>query len=287
MEARAAAERYKRRFTILGCGSSPGVPRIDGDWGDCDPSNPLNRRSRAAFLVEQFGPGGGCTTVVIDTGPDFREQMIRAEVRSLDAVLYTHPHADHIHGIDDLRIFAQRHSRHIPIHADAYTMARIREGFGYCIETPRGSDYPPIVAPVVIPDNIETVRIEGPGGPIEFMPLTQIHGPILSLGFRIGNVAYCCDISDFPEQTIPKLEALDVLIIDALQHRPHRSHLSLSQSLEWIERLAPKRAILTHMHIPLDYERVRRETPDHVEPAYDMLRFETVVELTDETTGVL
>ena len=265
--------------TILGCGSSPGVPRITGDWGACDPSNPKNRRSRAAFLVEQIGPNGR-TTVVIDTGPDFREQMIAARVENIDAVLYSHPHADHIHGIDDLRGFVLHNRRQVPIWADPFTMERIREGFGYCLKTPPGSLYPPIVTENLIEPIDAPVVIEGAGGAIAFQPLLQIHGSIHSLGFRIGDVAYCSDISDFPDETVGRLAGLDVLVIDALQHKFHASHLSIGQALGWIERLAPKRAILTHMHVPLDYETVLRETPDHVEPAYDQMSFE--FDITDE-----
>lgn len=264
---------YRRRFTILGCGSSPGVPRITGDWGDCDPTNPKNRRTRAAFLVEQFGPEG-VTTVVIDTGPDFRMQMIAAGVETLDAVLYTHPHADHIHGIDDIRGFVLQNHRQVPIWADEPTMERIREGFGYCLKTPAGSMYPPIVTENLIEPRNAPVTIHGRGGSITFQPHLQIHGAIHSLGFRIGDIAYCPDVSDFPDETVPRLANLDVLIVDALQYRYHSSHLSLSQALEWIERLKPKRAILTHMHVPLDYDTVQKETPEHVEPAFDGLRFE-------------
>lgn len=269
---------YRRRFTILGCSSSPGVPRITGDWGACDPKNPKNRRTRSAFMVEQIGPDGGLTTVVVDTGPDFREQMIRAGVASVDAVLYSHAHADHIHGIDDLRGFFHSNNRRIPIHADRPTMDRLREGFAYCLETPVGSNYPAIADPVLIEDLESAFVIDGPGGKIAFRPLRQVHGEIRSLGFRIGNVAYCSDVSDFPAETVAKLESLDVFIVDALQYRPHPSHLSLEQSLAWIERLNPKRAILTHMHTPLDYDTVMAETPDHVEPAYDQMRFEIDVE---------
>lgn len=263
---------YQRRFTILGCSSSPGVPRINGDWGACDPGNPKNRRSRAALLIEQFAPDGGVTTVVIDTGPDFREQMIRAEVKSIDAVLYTHAHADHIHGIDDLRGYFHTQSRRIPIHADRSTMDRIRQGFGYCLETPEGSNYPPIVEPIIIED-LQHFTIDGNGGTIRFQPHLQQHGDIHSLGFRAGNVAYCSDVSDFPTESVSKLAGLDVLIIDALQYHFHPSHLSLEQSLDWIARLKPQRAILTHMHTPLDYETVRIETPANVEPAYDHMQF--------------
>ena len=267
---------YTRRFTILGCGSSPGVPRITGDWGACDPANPKNRRTRAAFLVEQFGPDG-TTTVVIDTGPDFRTQMIAAGVGNIDAVLYTHAHADHIHGIDDIRGFVLHNHKQVPIWADAFTMERIREGFGYCLRTPPGSMYPPIVTENLIEPMDRPVTVEGAGGTITFQPLLQVHGSIHSLGFRIGDIAYCSDISDFPDDTLPRLADLDMLIIDALQYRYHSSHLSLSQALEWIERLKPARAILTHMHVPLDYETVQKETPAHVEPAYDGLSFEIVL----------
>ena len=269
---------YRRRFTILGCSSSPGVPRITGDWGGCDPKNPKNRRTRASFLVEQIAPDGGVTTVVVDTGPDFREQMIKASVGSVDAVLYTHAHADHIHGIDDLRGFFHNSHERIPIYADQPTMDRIREGFGYCLETPPGSNYPPIVRPIIITSLKESFVVEGPGGPISFWPHKQQHGDIHSLGFRIGTVAYCSDISDFPAESVERVQDLEYLIIDALQYRPHPSHLSLEQSLAWIERLRPQRAILTHMHTPLDYDTVLMETPDNVEPAYDQMRFELDVE---------
>ncbi|MCL6710259.1 MBL fold metallo-hydrolase [Pseudomonas sp. R2.Fl] len=268
---------WRRRFTILGCSSSPGVPRINGDWGACDPDNPRNRRTRASFLIEQIGADGGKTTVVVDTGPDFRAQMLAAGVEHIDAVIYTHAHADHLHGIDDLRGYFVMTNRRIPIYAEAGAMARIRQGFGYCLETPSGSSYPPIVEPIVIEDLSQPIVIDGAGGAISIQPLLQEHGDIVSLGLRIGDVAYCCDISDFPEATAGRLGGLDTLVIDALQYRTHPSHLSLEQALGWIERLAPKRAILTHMHTPLDYDTVMAETPPHVEPAYDQLSFEVVV----------
>lgn len=269
----------RRQFTVLGCASSPGVPRINGDWGACDPANARNRRSRAAFLVRQIAENGGETTVVIDTGPDFREQMIANGVKSVDAVLYTHAHADHIHGIDDLRGFAMTQRRRIPIYAEHETMARIRAGFGYCMTTPEGSFYPPIVDPNLINSLDEPVIVEGAGGPVPFLPLDQVHGSSRSLGFRIGDVAYCCDVSDFPRATCERLSDLDLLIIDALQYKPHPSHFCIDQALWWIEKLAPKRAVLTHMHVPLDYQTVLDETPAHVEPGYDGLTAEFTVEL--------
>jgi len=261
------------RFTLLGCGSSPGTPRITGDWGNCDPADPRNRRTRAAALVEKIAGHGGITRVVIDTGPDFREQMLAAGIRRLDAALYTHAHADHIHGIDDLRGYVLEQRRLMDVYADGPTMQRLKEGFGYCFETPPGSSYPPILRPRVF-EHGTTVKIEGEGGTLSFVPLPQIHGDIISLGFRIGGLAYCPDVSDFPEPTVGKLDDLDVLIIDALQYRPHPSHLSLSQALEWIDRIKPAMAYLTHMHIPLDYETVQRETPENVAPGYDGLVIE-------------
>lgn len=239
---------YRRRFTVLGCASSPGVPRINGDWGACDPENPRNRRTRTAFMVEQIGPDGGKTTVVIDTGPDFREQMIAAKVEAVDAVLYTHAHADHLHGIDDLRIYFAIQQGRIPIYADRITMARIKDGFAYCLETPPGSSYPPIVEPRIIADMDTPVVINGAGGPIEFKVHMQQHGDVHSLGFRIGDVAYCTDVSDFPAESLPKLAGLDILVIDALQHRYHPSHLSLEQALGWIERFSPKGDLDPYAH---------------------------------------
>lgn len=261
------------RFTLLGCGSSPGVPRINGDWGKCDPQNPKNRRRRASLLVERFDDAGHSTTVVIDTGPDFRAQMIDAGAHSLDAAVYTHPHADHIHGIDDLRTYVVENRRLMDVYANRLTRNRLFEAFGYCFETPAGSSYPPILSMHDIAPETP-FSISGAGGAIRFEPFSQVHGDIESLGFRIGSVVYCTDVSAFPEQSLKYLGGADVLIIDALQYRPHPSHFSLGEALEWIEKLAPTRAILTHMHVPLDYETVLRETPDNVEPGYDGLRFE-------------
>ncbi len=270
---------YRRRFTILGCASSPGVPRINGDWGSCNANNPRNRRTRASLLVEQIAPGGGRTTIVVDTGPDFRQQMINANVHHIDAVLYTHAHADHLHGIDDLRGYYHAQRQRIPIYADASTMERIRQGFGYCLETPPGGNYPPIVEPRVIPSLDEPIIIQGAGGAIQVAAHHQVHGDTHSIGFRFGNLAYCSDVSDFPVESQRRLLGLDVLIIDALQHHHHPSHLSLKQALEWIERFSPARALLTHMHTPLDYDQVMAATPEHVQPAFDGLVFEVTVDL--------
>jgi len=261
------------RYTVLGCGSSPGTPRLNGDWGNCDPHNPKNRRLRASLLVERILPDGEKTCVVIDTGPDFRQQMLNAHVRQLDGVVYTHPHADHIHGIDDLRTFVLWQKRLMDVWADDATYKRLFEGFGYCFQTPPGSGYPPILKRHPIEPGTP-FSVTGPGGMIGFQPLLQRHGAIHSLGFRMGDFAYCSDVSSYPDGTLEQMRGLDVLVIDALQYREHVSHFSLEQALEVIMELAPKRAYLTHMHIPLDYETVKRETPDNVEPAWDGLVIE-------------
>lgn len=223
-------------------------------------------------MVERISPAG-ITRVIIDTGPDFREQMIDAHVDAIDAVIYTHPHADHIHGIDDLRGFALAARRLIDIHADHPTLSRLYESFGYCFSTPPGSSYPPILRAHEI-DHAAPVVISGQGGTIRFEPLRQVHGDIISLGYRIGPVAYCSDVSDYPPETVARLAGLELLVVDALQYRRHPSHLSLEQALEWIARLSPRRALLTHMHIPLDYDAVASETPAHVDPAHDGLMVE-------------
>lgn len=267
------AEDSFNRFTILGCGSSPGSPRLNGDWGNCDPSNPKNRRFRASVLVERIASNGNKTVVCIDTGPDFRSQMIAAGVTHMDGVVYTHAHADHVHGIDDLRTFVIAQRQRINIFADELTTTRLKQGFGYCFEQLKGSSYPPILNPHLI-EHHERFDIAGEGGSLTFKPLLQVHGDIHSLGFRIGDFAYCSDVSDFSDTTLENMQGLDVLVIDALQYREHPSHLSLEQALGFIELLKPKRAFLTHMHIPLDYETVRAETPDHVEPCYDGLTIE-------------
>jgi phosphoribosyl 1,2-cyclic phosphate phosphodiesterase len=264
--------KAKMRFTILGCGSSPGVPRINGEWGACDPENPKNRRLRCSLLVEKISPAG-TTTVVIDTSPDFRQQMLAANVKQLDAVLYTHPHADHIHGIDDLRQYALFQKKRMPVYGDAPTLAHLKQSFSYCFKTAEGSMYPPICEANEIVAG-EPVMINGQGGSITAMPIKQQHGSIHSLAFRFDKFAYSSDVSGLSDNSASLLKDLDVWIIDALQNREHVSHFSVTQALEWIARLAPQKAYLTHMHIPLDYETVKAETPDHVEPAYDGLVIE-------------
>lgn len=261
------------RATILGCGSSPGVPRIGNDWGACDPGEPKNRRSRCSLLIERFDGGDIPTTVLVDTGPDVRSQLLEANVKYVDGVIYTHGHADHIHGIDDLRAFWQNTKRLLDVYADAATVARLNQAFGYCFETPPNSLYPPILKhhPIAVGSPIV---ITGAGGPVEIMPFRQIHGDIDTLGLRIAEMAYSCDISDLPSESIEVLEGLHFWIVDALRYRSHPSHFSVSEAIAWIERVKPRKALLTHMHNDLDYRTLLRELPSHVEPAYDGMQLE-------------
>ena len=256
------------RITVLGCGASPGVPRIGGDWGACDPSNPKNRRRRCSILVQALDDDDQATNVLVDTSPDIREQLLDAGIGSLDGVLYTHAHADHIHGIDDLRAFWINTGDRVAIYADQSTLERLHEAFGYCFETPAGSAYPPILQANEI-RNREALTINGAGGALLCLPFDQQHGSISCLGFRFGGFAYSPDVSGLDDDAIGALKDLDVWLVDALRRKPHPSHFSLGETLEWIERINPKRAILTHMHVDLDYETLCRELPSDVEPAYD------------------
>ncbi|WP_332065564.1 MBL fold metallo-hydrolase [Bartonella sp. CB189] len=264
-------DRY--RFTILGCGSSPGVPRPNGDWGACNPNNFKNKRYRSSLLIERINKSGKKTTVVIDTGPDFRSQMLDAHVNHIDAAVYTHSHADHIHGIDDLRSYALAQKCLINIYADAFTLKHLKHSFKYCFQEPTGSLYPPILKENLINEDSQFI-IQGQGGTITINSHLQFHGSIHSLGFRIGNVAYCTDVNKFPEKTLPKLMNLDVLILEALQFEPHTSHFSVDQALQWIEYFKPKKAILTHMDKSLDYDELVKYIPPYVKPAYQGLVFE-------------
>jgi phosphoribosyl 1,2-cyclic phosphate phosphodiesterase len=255
------------RFTLLGTASSMGVPRVGPVWGNCDPDNSRNRRRRCALLVER-GAGSRQTTVLVDTPPEVREQLLDAGVSTLDGVLFTHDHADHTHGIDDLRAIYFNIKRRVPIWADAVTRATLEARFEYCFRQRAGSGYPAILeASTIVPP--EPVRIEGRGGAIEAVPIQLEHGDMPSLGFRFGNVAYSPDVGGIPESSVPLLQGLDLWIIDALRPVPHPSHFSVQQALDWIERLGAKRAILTHMTVELDYETLRRRVPPHVEVGYD------------------
>ena len=258
-----------RKFTILGSGSSGGVPRVGNDWGMCDPANPKNRRRRCSALVTQSGPTGE-TRVLIDTSPDLREQMLSSGTADIDAVLYTHEHADHTHGIDDLRAFFLLKRKRVEIWADDATGRMLSTRFAYCFYSAPGSDSPPIINLNAMEAG-RPVTIEGAGGAISAMPFQVHHGTIDALGFRIDRMAYTPDIDGVPETSLQHLENLDLWVVDSLRRTPHPSHWSLPQTLEWIARMKPKRAILTNLHVDMDYATLVRELPAGIEPAYDGL----------------
>ncbi len=264
-------------ITILGCGSSGGVPRANGNWGACDPNDPRNRRSRCSMAVRRLPAAGTgeMTTVLVDTSPDFRTQSAAAGLQRIDATVFTHDHADQTHGLDDLRAFAGHMRRRVPCHMDEMTFGSLTQRFAYVFDG--GLDYPAICDAHHLPAHGAAWSVDGPSGEIPIATFAQIHGPIPSVGYRFGDVAYSSDVSALPDEAFDALEDLDLWIVDALRWTPHPTHANVAQALEWIDRVKPKRAVLTNMHIDLDYAALARELPDNVEPAYDGWR--TTVDL--------
>jgi phosphoribosyl 1,2-cyclic phosphate phosphodiesterase len=261
------------RFTILGCGSSGGVPRLGNDWGDCDPGNPKNRRRRCSLLVERTA-ARGTTRVLIDAAPDLREQLLDAHVGTLDGVAFTHGHADHTHGIDDLRqvVFNRRHR--LPVWADGPTQTDLISRFGYAFVQPPESPYPPILDLHSITHH--PFEVDGAGGTVTLIPFIVDHGSIEALGLRIGPLTYIPDVLTLPDAAWPHITGVPCLVIDALRRKPHPTHAHLALTLDWIARARPDRAVLTNMHLDMDYATLVAELPPGIEPAYDgmVLTFE-------------
>jgi phosphoribosyl 1,2-cyclic phosphate phosphodiesterase len=251
------------RVTILGCGSSGGVPTVGNIWGACDSTNPKNRRRRVSILVE-----AGSTRVLVDTSPDLREQLLDAAVDRLDAVVYTHDHADHCHGIDDLRSLAYAQGGPIDAYGDARTLETLGQRFPYIFPRRKPSRfYPPLLRPRLI---------EGPFavGELEIVPFAQGHGITTTLGLRFGPMAYSTDVVKLDEAAFATLAGIELWIVDALREDPHPTHSHFAQTLEWIARVQPRRAVLTHLNHTVDYASLKAKCPPGVEPGYDGLAFE-------------
>lgn len=268
------------KVTILGCGSSGGVPRIDGDWGACDPRDLRNRRTRCSLLMQLWrdaGKTGEATTVLVDTSPDLREQVIGVGLTRIDGILFTHDHADQTHGIDDVRALVYRAGKRIPAWLDEMTRESLTTRFGYIFQTPPGSAYPALLDARAMAPAGAHVTIEGPGGSVRALVLEQVHGAIPSLGFRFGPVSYCNDASALPDVTLEACKGSALMIVDALRYKPHPSHANVAQALDWIGVASPARAVLTNLHIDLDYAKLAAELPPGVEPAVDGWSWEGAV----------
>ncbi len=262
------------RVTVLGCGTSAGVPVIGCDCAVCRSPDPRNKRLRCSILVEAAGQ-----TILFDTGPDLREQCLRAEIGHLDAVVYTHAHADHLHGLDDLRAINNLTGRALPAHGHADVLARIRERFPYAFAGGQSGVegfWRPELLAVPFAD-VSPFSI----GPVELLPLRHGHGRSHVWGFRIGRFAYSTDADELDQDYLEALAGIDVWIVDALREKPHPSHAHLAKTLDWIDRVKPRRAYLTHMNHEVDYAAWRQRLPEGIEPAYDGL----VIEINDDFLG--
>ncbi len=271
----------KLRAIILGCGSSGGVPRPGGlagkgDWGDCDPSNPKNRRMRCSILVQRADEKMGfdapeLTSVLVDTSPDLREQLLLAETGRLDGVVMTHDHADQSHGIDDLRVISSNMKTRVPVWIDQNICPDLVSRFNYCFSQPEESSYPAILEQRDMAPQKEFL-ISGPTGDIPVLPFLQRHGNIDSLGFLFGGqggIAYSSDTNDLPKNSFETVAKAQSWIVDCLREKPHPSHAHLKRTLKWLKKTNMQRGIMTNMHIDLDYNKLRNKLPRNAEPAYD------------------
>jgi phosphoribosyl 1,2-cyclic phosphate phosphodiesterase len=252
------------KITMLGCGPSTGIPAIGGVWGDCNPADPRNRRRRSSLLIECRGK-----VILVDTSPDMRVQLLDAGVTQLDAVILTHAHADHLHGIDDLRSINRLIKKPIPFFANAYSLAEMRRRFDYIFELPPAQD--PFYKP-----SLEPHAIDGPfiAAGLAIVPFTQDHGFSTTLGLRIGSFGYSTDVTELDETAFAALAGIELWIVDCLRYEPHPTHSHLEKTLGWVARLKPHRAVLTHMDRQLDYAELAARLPAGIEPGQDGLVIE-------------
>ncbi|WP_157217218.1 MBL fold metallo-hydrolase [Flavisphingomonas formosensis] len=249
------------KLRILGCGTSSGVPRIGNDWGDCDPAEPRNRRTRASILIES-----DTTRILVDTAPDMREQLLAADINHIDAVIWTHDHADHCHGIDDLRQIFHMVGHPIDAYARLQPLRTLQQRFDYAFEGRDG--YPPTVYGRILPDRLTI-------GDIGISVVDQPHGSIWSSGLcferEAVRIGYSTDFNSFTDDMRMLFEGVDVWVVDALRRSPHPTHAHLAATLDWIAQCRPGRALLTHMDQSMDYAALLAELPPGVAPAYDGL----------------
>lgn len=258
------------RITILGCGGAGGVPLIGRRWGACDPENPRNKRRRVSILVTE-----GETTVLVDTSPDLRQQLLDADVGQIHAVLYTHDHADHLHGIDELRSINRLRREPLDVYGDAKTLKVMTKRFGYVFDSPENvPDEFAFYKPCLVPHEVAP-GIPFSVGRMEILPFEQDHGFMKTLGFRIGDAAYSTDVVELPESAFQALAGVKLWIVGCLRYEPHPTHAHLEKVLAWIDRVKPDRAVLTHMSVMLDYDELNSRCPSGVEAAYDGMVLDT------------
>ena len=262
-------------ITILGCGSSGGVPRVGGDWGACDPNEPKNRRRRSSILLEYWEGESkpmqeDCTIILVDTSPDLREQLLDAGIQHIDAVLYTHDHGDQTHGMDDLRAIAYRHRSQIPVYMNVETKIDLYTRFAYCFNKPEGRIHPPILKLEQIIKKGDNLKIPGPGGIVDVNVFEVGHGSINALGFKfLDSIAYSPDAHTIDKTTLGNLSGIDIWIVDALRYHRHPTHAHADQALMWGAQTLTKRLVFTNMHIDMDMASLKSELPGKQSVGYD------------------
>jgi len=252
----------KTYLTILGCGSSMGVPRADGFWGACDKTNVKNYRTRCSALISR-----GKNNILIDTSPDLRSQLLENKIVSISSVIYSHQHADQTHGINDLRIFYHKNKKKINIYANKDTLNFLKRNFTYCFKNSLG--YPPIIKA----NKLKRKNIFGSGKELINIESFEVdHGRIKSIGFVIKKTAYISDCNKFSISNLKRLKNLEYFIIDCLRYKSHPSHFSLSEVLNVVKFIKPKQTILTNLHTDLDYNILLKKIPINVKPAFDGMK---------------